>query len=60
MVITDRGQSLRFWKATQLRLNDEVIRTFLKEEGWKASPPWNTAYSPGGDRSVSILVFVTH
>jgi len=50
MVITDRGQSLRFWRASQLRLNDKIIRQFLQEEGWKSTAPWKTAYSPGGDR----------
>jgi len=50
MVITDRGQSLRFWKASQLRLNDKIVREFLQEEGWKSTPPWNSVYGPGGDR----------
>jgi len=52
MVITDRGQTLRFWKASQLRLSDKVIREFLLEEGWRSNPPWKTAYAPGGDRLV--------
>jgi hypothetical protein len=52
VVVTDRGRSLRFYKATQIRLNDEIIRQFLKEEGWKSSQPWNSAYAPGGDRLV--------
>jgi len=50
VVVTDRGRSLRFYKATQIRLNDEIIRQFLKEEGWKSSQPWNSPYAPGGDR----------
>lgn len=50
VVVIDRGRSLRFYKASQIRLNDEIIRQFLKEEGWKSIQPWNTAYSPGGDR----------
>jgi len=52
VVVTDRGRSLRFYKATQIRLNDEIIRQFLKEEGWKSSQPWNSPYAPGGDRLV--------
>lgn len=52
VVVTDRGRSLRFYKASQIRLNDEIVREFLKEEGWKSIQPWNTAYSPGGDRLV--------
>ncbi|KIM76429.1 hypothetical protein PILCRDRAFT_12851 [Piloderma croceum F 1598] len=50
MVITDRGQTLRFWKASQLRLSDKIIRQFLLEEGWRSNPPWKTSYAPGGDR----------
>jgi hypothetical protein len=50
VVVTDRGRSLRFYKASQIRLNDEIVRQFLKEEGWKSIQPWDTAYSPGGDR----------
>ncbi|KAF7975627.1 hypothetical protein HWV62_9061 [Athelia sp. TMB] len=50
MVITNRGQDLRFWKATQVRLNDETIRTFLKEDGWKNTPPWKSSFGPGGDK----------
>lgn len=53
MVITDRGQTLRFWKATQVRLNEETIRTFLSEEGWRNSEPWRSSFGPGGDRLVS-------
>jgi hypothetical protein len=52
MVITDQGQSLRFWRASQLRLNDKIIRQFLQEKGWESTAPWKTAYSPGGDRYV--------
>jgi hypothetical protein len=50
VVATNRGRSLRFYKASQIRLNDEIIRQFLKEEGWKSSQPWTSAYAPGGDR----------
>jgi hypothetical protein len=53
MIITDRGQTLRFWKASQLRLSDKIIRQFLLEEGWRSNPPWKTSYGPGGDRLVT-------
>lgn len=52
MIITNRGQDLRFWKASQVRLNEETIRTFLKEEGWRQTPPWKTSFGPGGERYV--------
>lgn len=50
VLATDRGQTLRFYKASQIRLNDAIIREFLTEEGWKSTPVWKTAYSPGGER----------
>ncbi|KZP07329.1 hypothetical protein FIBSPDRAFT_875573 [Athelia psychrophila] len=49
MIITNRGQDLRFWKATQVRLNDDTIRTFLKEEGWRQTAPWKSSFGPGGE-----------
>ncbi|EMD40531.1 hypothetical protein CERSUDRAFT_130463 [Gelatoporia subvermispora B] len=50
VVITDRGQSLRFYKTTQVRLKPEFIREFLKEEGWRQTPPWRSSFGPGGSR----------
>ncbi|CAL1700263.1 unnamed protein product [Somion occarium] len=49
MVIRDRGQTLYFYKANQVRLTPEVIREFLKTETWKNSVAWKTPFSPGGD-----------
>ncbi|KAF8204767.1 hypothetical protein BJ912DRAFT_939257 [Pholiota molesta] len=50
VIATDRGQSLRFYRPHNIRINVEAIREFLKVEGWKATPPWSSAYSPGGSR----------
>lgn len=50
MVITDRGQSLRFYRPYQLRLRDSALREFLLDEGWKKTPVWTSRYAPGGDR----------
>ena len=50
MAITDHGQTLRFYKASQVRLNAEVIREFLKEEGWRNTEPWNSSFAPGGSK----------
>jgi hypothetical protein len=52
VVLTDRGRTLRFYQASQLRIKVELIREFLKEESWKETPPWSSVYSPGGKRSV--------
>ncbi|KIJ69817.1 hypothetical protein HYDPIDRAFT_104448 [Hydnomerulius pinastri MD-312] len=50
VVLNDRGQTLRFYKAGQIRLSDELLYQFLKEEAWRHKAPWKSAYSPGGDR----------
>ncbi|OCH94286.1 hypothetical protein OBBRIDRAFT_747942 [Obba rivulosa] len=55
VVLTDRGQTLRFYKTTQVRLKPELIREFLKEEGWRQTPPWQSTFAPGGKRE-----FVLH
>lgn len=55
VVLTNRGKDLRFYKATQIRVNDEVMRNFLIDEGWRHQKPWKSAYSPGGSRSVLHL-----
>ncbi|OJA15338.1 hypothetical protein AZE42_03333 [Rhizopogon vesiculosus] len=50
VVLKDRGQELRFYKAGQIRLTDEILHQFLKEEGWKIKDPWRSIYGPGGER----------
>lgn len=50
VILSDRGQSLRFYPAHQLRLRDGALRDFLLEEGWKTTPVWQSRYAPGGDR----------
>lgn len=50
VVLKDRGKTLRFYKAGQIRLSDEMLYQFLKEEGWSKKEPWVSMYGPGGDR----------
>jgi hypothetical protein len=50
VVLKDRGKTLRFYRGGQLRLSDEMLYQFLKDETWKHKEPWRSAYSPGGDR----------
>ncbi|KAG8218961.1 hypothetical protein J3R82DRAFT_4701 [Butyriboletus roseoflavus] len=50
VVLKDRGKTLRFYRAGQIRLSDEVLYQFLKEEGWRKKEPWTSVYGPGGDR----------
>lgn len=50
VVLKDRGQTLRFYKAGQIRLTDEILHQFLKEKAWSMKEPWKSIYGPGGER----------
>lgn len=50
VLIKDRGQTIRFYRPNQIRLRAEALREFLKSEYWQHTPPWNTAFAPGGKR----------
>jgi len=50
VAVSDRGKTLRFWRATQIRLRAESLREFLKSGMWEHTPPWQTSFSPGGNR----------
>lgn len=52
MIVTNRGQDLRFFGPHHLRPDGEVLRRFLKEEIWKEYPIWKSRWGPGGDRLV--------
>ncbi|KAH7887404.1 hypothetical protein F5I97DRAFT_824947 [Phlebopus sp. FC_14] len=57
VVLKDRGQTLRFYKAGQIRLTEEFLYTFLKEEAWEMKAPWKSAYGPGGEREFVLEYF---
>ncbi|OSX59329.1 hypothetical protein POSPLADRAFT_1035645 [Postia placenta MAD-698-R-SB12] len=48
LVLTDRGQTMRFYKANTVRLDPDLIHQFLKEEGWREGEPWISPFAPGG------------
>ncbi|KAI0638475.1 hypothetical protein C8Q77DRAFT_1091318 [Trametes polyzona] len=50
VVLTDRGQTLRFYKADRVRVTPELLRELLVEELWRNTPPWKTNFAPGGKR----------
>ncbi|KAF9226827.1 hypothetical protein BS17DRAFT_878652 [Gyrodon lividus] len=50
VVLKDRGKKLRFYKAGQIRLTDELLYQFLKDEAWRHKESWTSAYGPDGDR----------
>ncbi|TBU33048.1 hypothetical protein BD311DRAFT_473959 [Dichomitus squalens] len=55
IVLKDRGQTLRFYKADRVRISKELIRELLTEELWRETPVWNSNFAPGGKRE-----FVLH
>ncbi|KAF8272089.1 hypothetical protein EI94DRAFT_1697671 [Lactarius quietus] len=50
IAVSDRGQTLRFWRASQIRLRSEIFREFFKSGMWEHTPPWQTTFAPGGSR----------
>jgi len=50
VAVSDRGKSLRFWRATQIRLRAEPLREYFKSGMWEHTPPWQTSFAPGGSR----------
>ncbi|KAI9064816.1 hypothetical protein FKP32DRAFT_1591048 [Trametes sanguinea] len=50
LVATDRGQTLRFYKADRVRVSSDLIRELLVEELWRNTAPWKTNFAPGGKR----------
>jgi hypothetical protein len=50
VVLSDRGQTLRFLNARQLRPEPTLMRRWLEDGGYLQLHPWKSIYGPGGDR----------
>jgi hypothetical protein len=50
VAVSDRGQTLRFWRATQIRFRSDILRDFFQSGMWEHTPPWQTSFAPGGNR----------
>jgi hypothetical protein len=50
VAVSDRGKSLRFWRASQIRLRAEALREYFKSGMWEHTPPWQSSFGPGGSR----------
>ncbi|KAG5634531.1 hypothetical protein H0H81_001639 [Sphagnurus paluster] len=50
VILRNRGQSLRFYRPHQLRMNSEAMRKFLQHDDWRHTPAWSSIYGPGGER----------
>lgn len=60
VIAKDRGQTLRFYRPTQIRVRDEALREFLKTEGYNATPPWSGLWAPGGEREWILDIFAIY
>ncbi|KAH8834664.1 hypothetical protein DL96DRAFT_1667062 [Flagelloscypha sp. PMI_526] len=50
VILQDRGLTLRFYQANQIRLRDNAFRDFMLQEVWKMHAPWISSFAPGGER----------
>lgn len=48
VVATDRAKTLRFFRASQLRMTPETLHAFLKQEYYLRTAPWASSIAPGG------------
>ncbi|PPQ63148.1 hypothetical protein CVT24_005788 [Panaeolus cyanescens] len=60
VVLTDRGQTLRFYRHYQIRLRDDALLEFLRTEGWKQTAPWSSLFAPGGEREWIMDIFAKY
>ncbi|PIL37411.1 hypothetical protein GSI_01105 [Ganoderma sinense ZZ0214-1] len=54
VILRDRGQTLRFYKADRVRVSADLIRELLTEELWRETPVWNSNFAPGGKREFML------
>jgi len=57
VILSDRGQTLRFLHARQLRPQPELMRDWLDRSAYLNLAPWNSRYAPGGDREYILDYF---
>ncbi|KAF7335333.1 hypothetical protein MSAN_02344100 [Mycena sanguinolenta] len=57
VILTDRGQTLRFYRTNQLRIANGALREFVRREAYLATPPWSSAFAPGGSREFILEFF---
>ncbi|KAJ7368912.1 hypothetical protein DFH08DRAFT_763005 [Mycena albidolilacea] len=57
VILKDRGQTLRFYRPSQLRVANGALREFVKREAFLLTPPWSGAFAPGGSREFVLEYF---
>lgn len=60
VVLKDRGTSLRFYRSTQIRVKDDLLREFLAEKAYESHPIWTGLYAPGGEREWLMDLFAVY
>ncbi|KAJ3473849.1 hypothetical protein NLI96_g12792 [Meripilus lineatus] len=56
-VIKDRGRTLYFYRANQVRLTPEIMHDFLEEQNWRKTEPWTSSFAPGGRNEYLLHYF---
>lgn len=57
VVLHDRGQTLRFYRPGNIRIDPENLRAFLAQDGWRETEPWSSVWSPRGSRAHILRQF---
>jgi hypothetical protein len=50
VILSDRGQTLRFVGSNEVRLSVDAMRNWLKDKQYLDHQPWNTSFAPGGSK----------
>jgi hypothetical protein len=57
VLATDRARTLRFFRAGQMNVDASVLHAFLREQAYLGTPPWRSAFAPGGEREWALERF---
>jgi hypothetical protein len=57
VLATDRARTLRFFRAGQMNVDADVLHAFLREQAYLGTPPWRSAFAPGGEREWALERF---
>jgi hypothetical protein len=57
VLATDRARTLRFFRAGQMNVDADVLHAFLREQAYLGTPPWSSAFAPGGEREWALERF---
>lgn len=59
-MVTDSGETLRFYKADRARATPELLRKLLTGELWRYTQPLQTNFTPRGSRYVASASLTFH